>query len=90
MNERDTRRSARMQTGRECTHSGGEDESVYITVSLAAQLAGVDDARILTLIAAGEIAALAAGDLTLIPMASLRRFLAEQRTVNRRPKGDLE
>lgn len=90
MNERDTSRPARMPTGRACARSGGEDESVYVTVPLAVQLAGVDDDRILMLIANGEMTAVTAGDLALIPMASLRRFLAGQRSGDEREEGGIE
>jgi len=73
----------RLREGQE-KRDGDQDESVYVTVPLAAQLTGTEESRVVDLIAAGAISAVAAGDMMLIPMSSLRRYLAGQRCGERR------
>ncbi len=59
--------------------SGREEAAIYVNIPMAAHMIGSERAEILRLIEVGRIESLIAGSVTLVPMASIRRYLAAHR-----------
>lgn len=57
----------------------GAEGEVFVNIPMAAHMIGSEGAEILRLIEAGRIESVVAGSVTLVPMASIRRYLAARR-----------
>ena len=57
----------------------GAEGEVFVNIPMAAHMIGSEGAEILRLIESGEIESVVAGAVTLVPLASIRRYLATRR-----------
>jgi len=57
----------------------GKEAAIYVNIPMAAHMIGSERAEILRLIEAGRIESVVAGSVTLVPLASIRRYLAARR-----------